>query len=61
MNVVVVMTGDEEDSGEPWAQRAALATAGETADLAIVSRMGRPIAAGGDGPSRHDRMGSPRD
>jgi glutamate carboxypeptidase len=36
MNVVVVMTGDEEDSGEPLsAARAALVTAGKTADLAI--------------------------
>ena len=36
MNVVVVMTGDEEDSGEPLsAARAALVTAGKTADLAL--------------------------
>jgi glutamate carboxypeptidase len=36
MNVVVVMTGDEEDSGEPLsAAREALASAGKTADLAI--------------------------
>lgn len=36
MNIVVVMTGDEEDSGEPLsAARAALVTAGKTADLAI--------------------------
>lgn len=36
MNVVVVMTGDEEDSGEPLsAARAALIAAGKTADLAI--------------------------
>jgi glutamate carboxypeptidase len=36
MNVVVVMTGDEEDSGEPLsAAREALIAAGKTADLAI--------------------------
>ncbi len=36
MHLVVVMTGDEEDSGEPLsAARAALVTAGKTADLAI--------------------------
>jgi len=36
MNVIVVMTGDEEDSGEPLsAAREALIDAGKTADLAI--------------------------
>lgn len=36
MNIVVVMTGDEEDSGEPLsAAREALIAAGKTADLAI--------------------------
>jgi glutamate carboxypeptidase len=36
MNVVVVMTGDEEDSGEPLsAAREALIATGKTADLAI--------------------------
>ena len=36
MNVVVVMTGDEEDSGDPLsAAREALVAAGKTADLAI--------------------------
>jgi glutamate carboxypeptidase len=36
MNIVVFMTGDEEDSGEPLsAAREALITAGKTADLAI--------------------------
>ena len=36
MNIVVVMTGDEEDSGDPLsAAREALVAAGKTADLAI--------------------------